>query len=429
MSGFLWRSLIVLASVIVPGELRAGWKQEWFAELSYRERSGASLGYLLRAARGAFRDAAWIRAETPLDLRFLTQPLRVECLLVAAALVICIWSHALIPPRPDYPNLDRLVRFERDMQFLGFTNKFLRSPMLDQWRKSPSVEQVASYNLYVRGPLPYARVSVNFFDTLGVKPRTGRSLWPGDLDAAVVTDTFWRTRLHSDPKALGWSFRIGKESYRVVGVLGPTFAFRQCSFFAPLKNDTSFNTISLLKPGVTRKEAESRLPKTLAFKGARLQPLVAPFSQASISMAGALIMLGCAFLLLRWRRMRLYVCARVGVGLLSAVTIGLATARPLNHISPLLSVVHFWMFTGLCAAVVYFVLRDQRSRCPVCQERLRMPVPIGCWSSLILDRPATEYVCPAGHGVLFVSEALHDPSQWTVLDESWHDLFEEPCLK
>ena len=54
-----------------------------------------------------------------------------------------------------------------------------------------------------------------------------------------------------------------------------------------------------------------------------------------------------------------------------------------------------------------------------------MPVRLGSWSSLILDRPATEYVCPAGHGVLFVSEALHDADQWTVLDDSWRDLFAE----
>src|SRR6185312_7227375 len=95
----LW---IALASVLVPGAARKDWKREWLAELSYRQRCGVPLSYLLRSARGAFRDAAWIRAQTPIDFRFLTTPLRAECLLVLTALALCIWNSALFPPRPHY---------------------------------------------------------------------------------------------------------------------------------------------------------------------------------------------------------------------------------------------------------------------------------------------------------------------------------------
>jgi hypothetical protein len=37
----LWRGLIVLIGVIVPRRLRADWRQEWEAELRYRETLGS----------------------------------------------------------------------------------------------------------------------------------------------------------------------------------------------------------------------------------------------------------------------------------------------------------------------------------------------------------------------------------------------------
>jgi hypothetical protein len=45
------------------------------------------------------------------------------------------------------------------------------------------------------------------------------------------------------------------------------------------------------------------------------------------------------------------------------------------------------------------------------------------WSSPILDQPGTEYVCPDGHGMLYIAETRNDTDYWTGLDETWQDLF------
>src|SRR6266498_5458820 len=65
----LW--LIALIGVIVPRRLRADWRQEWEAELRYRERLLAEwdkLGWrnkleLLRRSASAFWDALWLQPE------------------------------------------------------------------------------------------------------------------------------------------------------------------------------------------------------------------------------------------------------------------------------------------------------------------------------------------------------------------------------
>src|SRR5262245_58564609 len=78
-----WLWLIRVIGVIVPQRLRADWRQEWEAELSYRERLLAKWDQLNRRTKldllwhsaGAFADALWLQPkrwedEMFQDLRF-----------------------------------------------------------------------------------------------------------------------------------------------------------------------------------------------------------------------------------------------------------------------------------------------------------------------------------------------------------------------
>jgi predicted permease len=72
-------------------------------------------------------------------------------------------------------------------------------------------------------------VSGTFFPTLGIEPAAGR-LFGVEVDAArmanpvaVVSDAFWRIRLHADPRALGRPIRIDRAVFTVIGVLRPAF--------------------------------------------------------------------------------------------------------------------------------------------------------------------------------------------------------------
>src|SRR5262250_2345028 len=78
-----WLWLIAVIGVIVPRRLRAGWRQEWEAELQYREAQLAQWDQLNWRTRldllwhsvGAFADALWLQPkrwedEVIQDIRF-----------------------------------------------------------------------------------------------------------------------------------------------------------------------------------------------------------------------------------------------------------------------------------------------------------------------------------------------------------------------
>ena len=83
-----------------------------------------------------------------------------------------------------------------------------------------------------------------------------------------------------------------------------------------------------------------------------------------------------------------------------------------------------WIFLATCTVAVIVIVRDHLNRRPICLERLRMPMSLGNWSSVVMDPPGTEYVCPRGHGLLYTPEGGRTENHWTALDSSWSDLFE-----
>jgi hypothetical protein len=92
-----WLPYTVLraASLLAPGDQRAGWLEEWRSELWYIPRRGATLFCL-----GAFRDAVWLRRNnpSPVKRRLLESPLR--CLALLAALAAASLVIAVLVPGP-----------------------------------------------------------------------------------------------------------------------------------------------------------------------------------------------------------------------------------------------------------------------------------------------------------------------------------------
>ena len=118
------------------------------------------------------------------------------------------------------------------------------------------------------------RVTVNYFETLGVTAYLGRTFLPGEDQpgrdrVAVLTYGLWQRRFASDPRAIGKTIGLDGEKYTVIGVMPASF--RQSEFMAqvwtplvltpetgPKARDTrSLVLLARLKPGVKIAQARA----------------------------------------------------------------------------------------------------------------------------------------------------------------------------
>ncbi len=86
-------------------------------------------------------------------------------------------------------------------------------------------------------------VSGNYFDTLGVKPHLGRFIHasdehgPNSVPYIVLSYSYWQSRFHADPAAVGSTVLVNKHPFTVLGVAQPGFygseLFYSPQFWAP----------------------------------------------------------------------------------------------------------------------------------------------------------------------------------------------------
>lgn len=87
-----------------------------------------------------------------------------------------------------------------------------------------------------------ARVSPDFFSTLGAGPVMGRSFTEEETSfqtdkVVILTDSYWRQHFNADPHVIGRQLRVDGLRNTVVGVLPPGFRFlsseaRACTFLS-----------------------------------------------------------------------------------------------------------------------------------------------------------------------------------------------------
>ena len=125
-------------------------------------------------------------------------------------------------------------------------------------------------------------VSDTFFDVLGARPLLGRTFRagedrPGAPLAIVVSAAFWKSKLGGDPAVVGRTLAIGRDAWRIVGVMPPEFFYPAgADFWTPAatllaltSGDKSpaaleeifnsvgaFHVLARLKPGVSMAQAE-----------------------------------------------------------------------------------------------------------------------------------------------------------------------------
>lgn len=90
------------------------------------------------------------------------------------------------------------------------------------------------------------------------------------------------------------------------------------------------------------------------------------------------------------------------------------------------SPIDFFITLGTYLFAAFWVVDDQRQRCPRCLRRLTSPARVGERSWSFLAFSGIEYICAEGHGLLHVPDfptSWFASQRWLPLDSSWGALF------
>src|SRR5499426_2605088 len=258
--------LIRFIGVIVPRRLRARFRQEWEAELEYREALlarwkkldwGAKLE-LLRRSSGAFWDALLLqprRLEDEMfqDLRFgLRMLLKNPGFTLVAALTLALgigvntalftlFNAVALRPLPvkDPDHVVKVYRKERGDSSLGISGSSSSLSYPEYTAHRDNTQSFASLTAYADASLTLSGaeaegirgllVAGNYFSTLGAEMASGRGFapeecqLPGSAPVVVLSHRFWQRRFGSDASIVGKTVTLNRQVFTVIGITDRNF--------------------------------------------------------------------------------------------------------------------------------------------------------------------------------------------------------------
>jgi len=261
-----WLWLITLIGVIVPRRLRADWRQEWEAELVYREELLAKWDQLnwrtkrdlLSHSAGAFMDALWLqprRWEDAMiqDLRFGVRMLLKNKGFTAVAILSLAFGIGANTAIFQLVNAVRLrtlpVRAPEELVEVRMTDmkgarggfareRTLSFPIWEQIRdRQQAFSGVFAWgtdkvNLAPGGevrPAEMLYVSGDFYNTLGVNASLGRVFTNEDdqkgcgTPGIILSHKFWQREFGGDASVIGRKLAFADHSFEIVGVTPVNF--------------------------------------------------------------------------------------------------------------------------------------------------------------------------------------------------------------
>jgi predicted permease len=304
-----WYLLIRAIGVLVPRRLRADWRQEWQAELYYREMLLSQWDRLdwrtkldlFWRSLGAFADALWMQTyrwedEMFQDLRFgvrmlLKKPgftfmtvLMLALGIGANTAIFSVVNGVLLKPLP-YRAPEELIRvFESSQTQPKFP---MALGNFQDYREHNNT--LSGLALYTRQDvelaqdddperLPALGVTSGFFELLGVQPLLGREFHredelPSQNPGVILSHRLWQRRFNGEPGIIGKAVTLSGRLFTIVGVMPPgvqhvggdyrsTPHGENVDVWWPLelppqagRNAHFCNAIGRLKPGVSATEA------------------------------------------------------------------------------------------------------------------------------------------------------------------------------
>jgi putative ABC transport system permease protein len=232
-------------------------------------------------------------------------------------------NEAFLRPLPVSAPSELVAAYTVDENNPGYLG--MSHPNYEDFRQSGAFSGLALFQWIPLSLLAYGEpeqvfgqiVSGNYFDVLGVKMALGRAFLPeedkvpGSHAVAVLSYGLWQRRFGSDPRIIGRTVLLNKQSFTIVGVAPPGFRGtdigRDPQLWVPTmmyksafpypynswfdsRRAVLFNAIGRLRPGTGLTQAEARVnavarrlqrdfPEDNKGRGIRMIPLV----QATIS--------------------------------------------------------------------------------------------------------------------------------------------------
>ena len=247
-------------------------------------------------AKESYRDRTTIPSLESViqDLRFTLRQFRrnpavtlAAVLTLAAAIgantaIFSVVNAVLLKSLP-YPNADRVVNITTTSSLRGLDDMVLSDAEFNEFKEqTQTLEKMAAYaspalNLGDVGEperIGYSEVSVDFFSVLGVTAHLGRTFtpeedMPGYEPRVLISYRLWQGHYGSDPTIVGKTIQLNGRNRLVLGVMPQGFHFPKDDTDVWMQlnldpasrvlNSKYLNTIALLKPGVSREQAESEI--------------------------------------------------------------------------------------------------------------------------------------------------------------------------
>ncbi len=216
---------------------------------------------------------------------------------------------------------------------------------LTSWQEQAATLQgVAAYQHFefhalTGGPEPdevwATPVTPNLFRLLGVNAARGRTFAPDEIQAVILSHSYWQSHFSSDPGIVGKALALDGKTYTVIGIAPADFQFPAANtqMWVPLTftaaervdhDDRRLSALARLRPGTTIQQAQAQMdviarqlaaqyPKTNAGWTAPVTAFKAPDVQG-ILRAAILALLGAVVFML------MIVCANVASMLLARGT-------------------------------------------------------------------------------------------------------------
>jgi hypothetical protein len=459
-------NLVILhcAALLVPREQRAGWLAEWRSELFYvSDRHRKTTEFCL----GAFRDAIWVRRNSPLlparwTLR-LASPFQCLSFLALLAATATFFAFHLSLPRDLL--MPAPYRHAQDLAMISSPSGSADVPSVsvETYQSLLSRMQYRFFDLAFYRPVrtwvpvagrPAAELTVAFstrslLELLNIP--IGSPVAGQNGPVLLLSERVWRKHFDDDSRVLGRVLRVAGKQARVAGVVPADWWRLPGRVDAWLVEEDG--SLAAHPPAELGFVVGHVRPQGLASHRTWRWSIAVP------NLQGYYDSLSCVWLVPPGSLLPYFTMLFPAL-LIVAVTTNLTLSEyPAKRADRHTTGLRRWMFfitkCTLLLPIVFFgsfdltdiisspgiaplvtlagyvlgfrwALMDQRARCPVCLRLLTGPIRVGCASRVFLAWYGTELLCPKGHGLMHVPEILtssYSAQRWLQLDPSWKSLF------